>query len=875
MVRFKPTDIILTSTNYFSFFKGSDEMTSIDLLITPINILISLLLTLSPILILFLPYLYTRRKSENFIAIILNRAFIGFVIFYIAYFIFPSILNSLVPDPNQYLDQQYYPVAGTTQWSTIWDSGSVITLGAISIPVPLLLKYLFQHFVNSIVIYLSYPIVILGFVFGISPFVSLSILLYQTWGEKRNEVKPLKKLIKRNDEEVERLLKQNPETPEIITLKEETRDVKQKLSQIKTVSQRLQEVQFELETSPFQAVTKRVKEKDWKNELELLKVLIAILPITLFLLMTILTLLGETENPSLLQGTSMGWFLEIYFAYIATLVFSVYLIKASHLSRKGKFLGNQLYGAMIQSLSTVGAFMSGLAVIFLLVEYFEQIFVIAFFIVYFIMVSLFFVIFLDIFEPFSIYFLVKLIESFKDIKTALRRSSIGNLAKATITGTVIGFLLAVGFLTYRVFVSSIFMNIDTVQYDTFFWLTQNFIAFLISAALVLFLRRWNWSVIGSSMVTYFSILFASLFIFSWYSGQWYTILGFSENANFPSYAGIRFIEPFITLTSGISGTVDLRWLTAIWKGGIIGDYQFILPELHQIPVIWQGNGGKFLQILSIPYNFLHPLAIILTYGGIFFLAGRKFHVRIQKGEEKQQYKSIFSDLTRLPSISELNHKADIFLITTSPLKDSENEEQIDQYWTRSEMGETLRNAITGNMMTISKLSQSLEIPISKIYEILDKVTYDAEIPFNRIITLWQREFAYSFEEVTIDSLHVMMLDGRAVLSHTFGEESQVEPALVAGLFSAITSFAKEAVRSETLLKTIDHGDVVLTIEYAKWVFAAIFADSTSTELRKKLGEFLTDFEVRHAKTLPRWLGDLDKFSGDLALVDEKFSGGQN
>lgn len=852
-------------------------MTSIDLLTNPINLLISILLTLSPIIILFLPYLYTRRKSENFIAIIFNRAFIGFVIFYFAYFIFPSILNSLVPDPNQYLDQQYYPISGTTQWSTIWDSGSVITLGAISIPVPLLVKYLFQHFVNSIVIYLSYPIVILGFVFGISPLVSISIILYQTWGEKRNDVNPLKKLLKRNDEEIKRLLKQNKdsmnlETPEIIGLKEENRDLKQQLSQVKTVSQRLQEVQFELEISPFQAVTQRVKKKDWKNERELLKVLIAILPITLFLLMTILTLLGETENPSLLQGTSMGWFLEIYFAYIATLVFSVYLIKASHLSRKGKFLGNQLYGAMIQSLSTVGAFMSGLAVIFLLIEYFEQIFVIAFFVVYFLMVSLFFVIFLDIFEPFSIYFLVKLIESFKDIRKAMRRSSVVNLAKATITGAVIGFLLAVGFLTYRVFVSSIFLNINTVQYSTFFWLTQNFIAFLISAALVLFIRRWNWSVVGSSVVTYLSILFASLFIFGWYAGQWYTILGFPSNADFPSYAGIRLIEPFLTLTSGISGTVDLNWLTAIWKGGIFGDYQFILPELHQIPVIWQGAGGKFLQVLSIPYNFLHPFAITLTYGGIFFLAGRKFHVITQKGEEKQQYKSIFSDLTRLPSISELTRKADIFLITTTPIKDFENEKLINQYWANSEMGESLRNAITGNMMSISKLSQSLEIPISEIYEILDKVTYDAEIPFNRIITLWQREFAYSFEEVTIDSVHVMMLDGRAVLSHTFGEESQVEPALVAGLFSAITSFAKEAVRSEQLLKTIDHGDVVLTIEYAKWVFAATFADSTSTVLRKKLSEFLTDFETRHAKTLPKWLGDLDKFAGEEALVDEKFSG---
>ena len=39
-----------------------------------------------------------------------------------------------------------------------------------------------------------------------------------------------------------------------------------------------------------------------------------------------------------------------------------------------------------------------------------------------------------------------------------------------------------------------------------------------------------------------------------------------------------------------------------------------------------------------------------------------------------------------------------------------------------------------------------------------------------------------------------------------------------------------------------------------------------------LSEFLTDFEIRHEKTLPKWLGDLDKFAGEEALVEEKFSG---
>ncbi|PWI49680.1 hypothetical protein CEE45_00700 [Candidatus Heimdallarchaeota archaeon B3_Heim] len=855
-------------------------MTSIDPLTNPMNLLVSIVLTLTPLIVLFIPYLYTRRKSENFLAIIYNRAYIGFVVFYIAYFIFPSILNSFVPDPNQFIDQEYYPIAGTSGWTTLWDSESVITQGAISAPIPLLIKYLFGHIANSIVIYLSYPIVILAFVFGISPILSMTILFYQTWTEKRNEISPIKKLIKRNKNEISQLRKQLKKAGEseayeknvaLTEFEAENKDLENQLSEVRSISRRFQEIQFELETSPFHEVMKRVKAKNWENERELLKVLIAILPITLFLLMTILQLLGETENPSLLQGTSMGWFLEIYFAYIATLVFSIYLIKASHLSRKGKFLGNQLYVTMVQSLSTVGAFMSGLAVILFLVQYFDQIFVVSYFIVYFIMVSLFFVLFLDIFEPFSIYLLLKLIESFKTIKITTARFNRINIAKGTVSGILVGFLLSVGFLTYLVIVKNIFTNFDTVQYATFFWLTQNYASFLLSATLVLVIRRWNWSVIGTSIVTYLSILSVSLFLFGWYNEGWYTILGFSVGDVYPNYQNEILVYPFLQATS-VLGYIDLNWLTAVWKGGTFGGYQFILPELRQIPVIWQGSGGQFLQILSIPFNLFHPLAVILVYGGILFLAGKQFHVRTQKGEEKTQYKSIFSDVTRLPSVGELEKKADILLIAATPSKDEDTEKLVSKAWMNSEKGEVIRNAITGHMLTISQLTENIGISISEVHSILDEVTYDAEVSFSQIITLWHREFSYSFEEATIDSLHVMMLDGRAVLSHTFAEESQVEPALVAGLFSAITSFAKEAVRSEQLLKTIDHGDVVLTIEYANWVFAAIFADSTSTELRKKLGEFLNDFETRHKKTLPKWLGDLDAFAGETNTIKDLFPG---
>ena len=133
-------------------------MALIDPLLDPSNLFVSVILTLSPIIILFLPYLFTRRKDENLFAIIFNRAYLGFIVFYLAYFIFPSILNALVSNPTQYMDQEYYPVTGTNEYTTTWDSAAVDKetindiLTAIGLPgTPLLIKYLFQHFINSVV----------------------------------------------------------------------------------------------------------------------------------------------------------------------------------------------------------------------------------------------------------------------------------------------------------------------------------------------------------------------------------------------------------------------------------------------------------------------------------------------------------------------------------------------------------------------------------------------------------------------------------------------------------------------------------------------------------------------------------------------------
>ena len=70
------------------------------------------------------------------------------------------------------------------------------------------------------------------------------------------------------------------------------------------------------------------------------------------------------------------------------------------------------------------------------------------------------------------------------------------------------------------------------------------------------------------------------------------------------------------------------------------------------------------------------------------------------------------------------------------------------------------------------------------------------------------------------------------------------------MFSAITSFIKETTKSQELLKTIDHGDITILIEYGKRIFGALFIKGKqSTEVRSSLKELVTKFEAKYNRAI--------------------------
>ena len=117
----------------------------------------------------------------------------------------------------------------------------------------------------------------------------------------------------------------------------------------------------------------------------------------------------------------------------------------------------------------------------------------------------------------------------------------------------------------------------------------------------------------------------------------------------------------------------------------------------------------------------------------------------------------------------------------------------------------------------------------------------------------------------------MYSDGRDVFNYAFTQGDLQDPALISGMFSAITSFIKETTKSAQVLKTIDHGDISIMIEYGKHVFCALFIKGKQTSiLREQMKEFLERFEKKHAEVIPKWNGALSHFKEDHLLVEEIF-----
>ncbi|MFW9990277.1 MAG: hypothetical protein ACFFC3_16675, partial [Candidatus Odinarchaeota archaeon] len=121
--------------------------------------------------------------------------------------------------------------------------------------------------------------------------------------------------------------------------------------------------------------------------------------------------------------------------------------------------------------------------------------------------------------------------------------------------------------------------------------------------------------------------------------------------------------------------------------------------------------------------------------------------------------------------------------------------------------------------------------------------------------------------------HVLVLykgTGVCIYFKSFGSE-QIDPELISGFISAISSFGKDLVSQEEL-NEISYGDKMLLLSDGDYIrVALVLSKQASLILRRNLMEFIHAFEKVYAEDLPKWRGQLNIFRDAGIIIDDIFS----
>ena len=626
-------------------------------------------------------------------------------------------------------------------------------------------------------LFASYPLVTLPFIFFVAPFISLIIM----WNRMRKE---------------EGSIKEN-----------------------------LKQITYHLEKSPFKMIRDEIVRNDFTREKEILKLMVVLLPISLYIVQVVLTVTG-LENESLTTGnTAIGWFLEILFVYLAIFIFSIELVFSSKIALKGKYIGEEIRNQTFKSLYTVGTPISILSILLFIAQYFDSILIIIFFFAYFIMASIIFVLFLKVFEPISILILVKLIDWWKTRKEKMKNIDSTNILLIIFYGLV---ALGLFFIIYLAISSFIFYpyfsDPDILSQANFTELNPNLTNALKFELLI--------------SLSFLQIVMPII------------IVGFFLSKSL-KYAKSKFIGyiiflPIIIIISIFLFAGQEYWLTGQISYISISNSYFFTFRTASLDATFSG----ILNGLAIPYLYTRFIFNVIIWSLIIYYIGKSFKSITISIDDQHQEKIIFSTIGDFIKHDDYDQSEIQYLITKNEEIVREN---IDKE--REEVKSIL-----------NKLEEDRFLKELKPLEENEKNRFYFTLRYlfnNNLISIWKPELSYIFEPVEKQGLYIIYDDGRGVYNFAFQKDVDQDPGLVSGMFSAITSFIKEMTKSTEALKKIDHGDITILIEYGDRIFGALFIKGTqSAEVRAPLKEFVTWFEEKYRDILKDWTGALQYFKAD-------------
>jgi len=118
--------------------------------------------------------------------------------------------------------------------------------------------------------------------------------------------------------------------------------------------------------------------------------------------------------------------------------------------------------------------------------------------------------------------------------------------------------------------------------------------------------------------------------------------------------------------------------------------------------------------------------------------------------------------------------------------------------------------------------------------------------------------------------HILVLykgTGTCIFFKSYGSEV-IDPELIGGFLTAVSSFGKEMVAQEAL-NEISYGDKMLLLADGVYIrVALVLAKKGSLILRRHLKRFIEAFENAYKDILPKWRGQLNHFINAGQIVDD-------
>lgn len=614
--------------------------------------------------------------------------------------------------------------------------------------------------------------------------------------------------------------------------------------------EKLNEISYRYEASPLHKVKERLLEGGWKVEKEIFKLMIVFLPISLYVLTLVLT--AFTKQVEAIPGINVaqvGVFVEDLVAYLASFVAAVYLLYSAQLSFRGRSLGDKIRFSVNRFILTTGTILAFFSILAFVLEFSQYLIGLVYFFIYYVMMTVIFAFLLPLFEPIGSLVLIKAIDAIGRFKPKERLNRIFN--RRTLSALFLGFVVASASLLIHYIVTLI-----TSPPPSYFNLSSIGTSPVSFADELVFIRLFM--VVGS--VDILELFLISIILF------WFT-----RELAAPVFETAMFVAVFSTIYSVVlyaagssleiapslvAFNISYFWVTGVPSTMYAPGFDLLASRLGTLPFTGPLVGGAALFLSLSPMLLLLLFVYALRYWKSPLVISREV------GEENIVERA-YSNISVMPSYSELKSSPRGFAFgyehmrKQSPLPDNITAE------TTEDMQKIIGSLSKDGLVDISALVEGTKLKEKRVYELLKYLVS------GRIVRAYEVEVESVTYKAAPQSLFITTTVGLDVFNYTFGN-LKIDPALISGMLTAIISFVKEATRSRQFLRTIEHGDVVLVVEYGKYVFATVVTDQETPDLRNKLRTFLDNFEKRHADVLSKFTGQLPDVEKDKKVAESIF-----